>query len=474
MTLTATCYRSSVNANCILRSLASRTRGQRSYPQRNNDVTSIFYGQHRSMSTPSFPSPKDDDAKDTNNTSTKRKLTTSTATATTTSTADVASAVSKPSILPGLGVAASTAFGGFTMAAATTSAFAIPLSGIPVSIMLGMSIKNLVLSPSTDKDGNDATIYVPNDTSLKPGLTFATKTVLQTGIVAAAAKLSFVQLVTTGASCLPVVVASVGTGLTVIPMLARAAGLPTQMSLLLTAGTSICGVTAITALSPGINACNRDIAVAVANTVAFGTVGMLAYPYLFNYLAGASPEQVGMCLGVGIHDTSQVLGAALSYKETFGDEVAFQTAAVTKLIRNLGLAVSIPLLTYSYQKEIAAQEEGDKSNKKESLTEKPSLSGLNTFSKYIPPFLYAFLGMSALRTGGDLALTGDALAIFSQGMDFIGNDVSKYALGTAMAGVGLSTSASSLRGVGWKPFAVGGAGALVVGGTGFTVASMMV
>jgi uncharacterized membrane protein YadS len=59
-------------------------------------------------------------------------------------------------------------------------------------------------------------------------------------------------------------------------------------------------------------------------------------------------------------------------------------------------------------------------------------------------------------------------------MDFIGNDVSKYALGTAMAGVGLSTSASSLKGVGWKPFAVGASGALVVGGTGFTIATMMV
>jgi uncharacterized membrane protein YadS len=59
-------------------------------------------------------------------------------------------------------------------------------------------------------------------------------------------------------------------------------------------------------------------------------------------------------------------------------------------------------------------------------------------------------------------------------MNFIGNDVSKYALGTAMAGVGLSTSIDSLKGVGWKPFAVGGAGAMVVGGTGFTVASFLV
>ena len=123
------------------------------------------------------------------------------------------------------------------------------------------------------------------------------------------------------------------------------------MSLLLTAGTSICGVTAITALSPAIDAEKRDVAVAVANTVAFGTVGMLCYPYLFNALCGSS-EQVGMCLGVAIHDTSQVLGSAMSYRETFDDEVALRVAAVTKLTRNLGLAVAIPALTYAYKKEI--------------------------------------------------------------------------------------------------------------------------
>ena len=74
-------------------------------------------------------------------------------------------------------------------------------------------------------------------------------------------------------------------------------------------------------------ASNRDVAVAVANTVAFGTVGMLLYPYLFHHVCSSS-EQIGMCLGVAIHDTSQVLGSAMAYKETFGDELALKVAAV--------------------------------------------------------------------------------------------------------------------------------------------------
>lgn len=369
-----------------------------------------------------------------------------------------------PSLLPGIALSATTATAGFTAAEVMSSVMAIPLSGIPVSILLGIAIKNSIALHE----------------AFQPGVQYSTKTILQGGIVAVAAKLSFVELLTTGSAGLPVVLASVGAGLTFIPIAGRMAGLNKEMSLLLTAGTSICGVTAITALAPAINARNRDIAVAVANTVAFGTLGMLTYPYLFNVLC-ASSEQVGICLGVGIHDTSQVLGSAMAYKETFNDEVALKVAAITKLTRNLGLAVAIPGLTYVHaleQKKLS--EAGGVEVLKPSVSfhtsPKPvgeSLSGLNSFQKFVPPFLVAFVGMSSLRSTGDFML-GQDMEVFQQTMNFVGNDLSKYALGTAMAGVGLSTSVSSLRGVGWRPFAVGAAGALVVGGTGFAVASMII
>ncbi len=364
-----------------------------------------------------------------------------------------------PSLFPGIALSATTAAAGFTAAEVISSAIGIPLSGIPVSILLGMAIKNSVSIPE----------------AFQPGVQYSTKTILQGGIVAVAAKLSFVELLTTGSAGLPVVLASVGAGLTFIPIAGRMAGLNKEMSLLLTAGTSICGVTAITALAPAINAKNRDIAVAVANTVAFGTLGMLAYPYLFNVLCTSS-EQVGICLGVGIHDTSQVLGSAMAYKETFDDDVVLKVAAITKLTRNLGLAFAIPGLTYVHAMEQqklseVSGVEGLKKSAPYLLGE--SISGLNTFQKFVPPFLVAFVGMSCLRSTGDYML-GQDVEVFQHAMNFVGNDLSKYALGTAMAGVGLSTSASSLKGVGWKPFAVGGAGALVVGGTGFAVASMVV
>ena len=49
---------------------------------------------------------------------------------------------------------------------------------------------------------------------------------------------------------------------------------------------------------------------------------------------------------------------------------------------------------------------------------------------------------------------------------------SHYLLGTAMAAVGLSTSAAALKGVGPAPFAVGFAAALTVGAAGFCASSL--
>mmetsp|Transcript_8445 Transcript_8445/g.17612 ORF Transcript_8445/g.17612 Transcript_8445/m.17612 type:complete len:512 (-) Transcript_8445:178-1713(-) len=424
------------------------------------------------ISSQSDPSKNDDENSATNkadSSSTKKRPTTE----------------SPPSIAPGVALSAVTATTGFQIASVLGSALSVPISGIPASILLGILVNNTILRSRTPQSStnDDSPLSKYRDPALyKPGLTFSTKTILQTGIVAVAAKLSFFELAKTGAQGLPVVAASMGMGMLYIPFAGRMAGLKNELTYLLTAGTSICGVTAITALAPAINATNRDIAIAVANTVAFGTVGMLAYPYLFHSLC-ITPEQAGVCLGVSIHDTSQVLGSAMSYKEVYGEEMALKVAAVTKLTRNLGLIGAIPGLTYFHAKQQNASkvDAKDKNQYVEGKANiKDTMSGLVSFQKYVPSFLIAFLGMSTLRTIGDYTLIGDAAVspsstylAFQQTMDFIGNDFSKYALGTAMAGVGLSTSTDSLKGVGWRPFAVGGTGALVVGGTGFLVSSML-
>ena len=233
------------------------------------------------------------------------------------------------------------------------------------------------------------------------------------------------------------------------------------MSSLIAAGTSICGVTAITALSPAIKANERDTGVAVANVVAFGTLGMLTYPYLAHAVMDTS-EQVGLFLGLAIHDTSQVMGSALTYKMMYGDELALKVAAITKLTRNLCLAGVIPGLAYMH-----ARESGDV----------PTKFTMKDLQKFVPLFVVGFVGMACARSTGDMMLLNDSLAYgvmdatqWKEATGFLGNQASTVLLGTAMAAVGLNTSAKVFKGVGPKPFVVGMAGCGVTSLAGFGMA----
>ena len=216
-------------------------------------------------------------------------------------------------------------------------------------------------------------------------------------------------------------------------------------------------------VAPAIEADERDVAYAVANVVAFGLFGMLTYPYLAHAVLGSS-ETIGLFLGTAVHDTSQVVGAALTYKQVYGDDVVLRVATVTKLTRNIFLAGVIPLLTWMHLKNQGAYRAYGASGSK--------------ISSLVPGFVVGFLAMAVVRSLGDWTLTsqGAAFGMWSatqwasltkQLGDYW---ASQILLGTAMAAVGLNTNFAVFKGVGLKPFAVGMAGALVVGAVGMTMA----
>jgi uncharacterized integral membrane protein (TIGR00698 family) len=330
-----------------------------------------------------------------------------------------------------------------------------PISGIPVSIILGLAINNIILER-----------FPKLTEQLKHGFTAATKPVLQTGIVCVGAKLSAIDLLTTGLVGIPCVAASVSAGLIFIPWFGTRMGLTPKMSSLIAAGTSICGVTAVTAVAPAIKADQKEASFAIANVVAFGTLGMLTMPYVAHYMLPTS-QQVGLFLGLSVHDTSQVIGSALTYSSVFGDESVVKTAAVTKLTRNLLLAGVVPMMTIKH----AAFEPDSKQGR----------FSFDMVKKYTPVFVIGFVGMSCLRTVGDITLaeSGKAFLVLDKPSwtslyNFVGGPLgSQYLLGTALAGVGLTTKLSALKGVGYKPFLVGFSGACVVGGTGLLTSSLI-
>ena len=152
-----------------------------------------------------------------------------------------------------------------------------PVSGVPVAIVLGLLLRNTLPLPA----------------SLAPGLKFATTTILRAGIVLVGIRLSLFDVLKLGIAGLPVVLAAIATGLVFVTWFNKKLGLPPRLGTLIAAGTSICGVTAIVSVAPAIEADEREVAYAVANVVAFGLFGMLAYPYLAHSLLGSS-ETIGL------------------------------------------------------------------------------------------------------------------------------------------------------------------------------------
>jgi uncharacterized integral membrane protein (TIGR00698 family) len=364
---------------------------------------------------------------------------------------------SRLALLPGIAAAFLIMLAGFWLADVLGQALlraqglntSTPISGVPVAIVIGLLLRNLTPLPAV----------------LNPGLKFCVSTVLRLGIVLLGLRLSAFDVLWLGAAGVPVVLAAIATGLLFVTWFNKKLGLPPRLGTLIAAGTSICGVTAIVATAPAIKADEREVAYAVANVVAFGLFGMLTYPYLAHAWLGSS-ETIGLFLGTAVHDTSQVVGAALTYRQMYDDDVVLRVATVTKLTRNLFLAGVIPLLTWMHVR-ASHTAEGPR----------PKMR----WTAYVPGFVLGFLAMAVIRTIGDygmrssgeafgLIYSGDWTRVTSQLSDYWG---SRIFLGTAMAAVGLNTSFSVFQGVGVKPFVVGLAGAVAVGAAGLLMAVLL-
>lgn len=116
--------------------------------------------------------------------------------------------------------------------------------------------------------------------------------------------------------------------------LARIMGIDRKVGYLISAGTAICGGSAIAAISPVIKAKGNDTSISLAVIFTLNAIAMLIFPHIGS-LMGLTQQQFGMWSAIAIHDTSAVVGAAKSYGEQ-----ALQVATTVKLSRALWI---IPL-----------------------------------------------------------------------------------------------------------------------------------
>src|SRR5699024_9616174 len=267
-----------------------------------------------------------------------------------------------------------------------------------------------------------------------------------------------------GAWGLPLIVICISCGLFITLFFTNKMKQSKRLGTLIAGGTGICGVTAIMAISPVIKEKDNEISYAVANITIFGLIGMLFYPYLAHVFFSEEPIKAGLFLGTAIHDTAQVTGAALIYSQMYDIPKVVDVATVTKLTRNLFIIAVIPFVSYLFYK--GSSNKGDK-------------NVIPKWYKLVPLFVLGFLFLSFVRTIGDVTVTktGTAFGLFEPSTwenfyRFWSAFGSKYMLGLAMAGVGLSTDFKMFKGLGMKPFYIGLIAAVSVGLVSLIIVSL--
>ena len=254
----------------------------------------------------------------------------------------------------------------------------IGFAAIPVSLLcliIGIIIGNLVSLPS----------------SWVRGTNYVKKNILQIAIVFLGLKISLAQVLNVGFNSLTLIISVFLIVFVLGLILQRIFFKEKELIALIGIGTAICGVTAIMASSSVLKSKEKSVVIAVLIIVLWGSIGVFTYPF-FVELFFSSEISKGLFLGVVIQDTSQVLAASLIHFDINGNSVVLETATLTKLIRNLFLALLIPYLAIKVQSNSLNQ------------------TGLFIQAKNnIPVFVYGFIIFIFIRTICDQILVSSSI-----------------------------------------------------------------
>ena len=311
----------------------------------------------------------------------------------------------------------------------------LPLSPVMCAVVLGMLWRNTLGVPG----------WATN------GLKWAMHQLLRTGIALVGLRLTLAGASSIALTALPVALTCLTVALLAGLGLARLFGVGTRLGALLAIGTAVCGCTAVVAMSPVIRARHAETAFAVTCVVLFGCAAMLCYPWVAGRFFAASPVHAGIFLGTAIHDTSQVIGAGLIYSQQAQAPAALAAASVAKLLRNLSIAVLVPLAAWRARRHGAGGDEH---------AGEPRHAGLAPHAQLVPMFVVAFIAFIGVRTAGDALLGESALW---QAVVNTGYKASDLFLTCGMTAVGLSVSFIDMWRIGWRPLAAGLVVASLVG-----------
>ncbi len=262
---------------------------------------------------------------------------------------------------------------------------------------------------------------------ITPALKFTSKKVLKGAIILLGASLSVNTILSVGKMTFFVMIFTFAMCFGGGYFIRKLFGLNWKLSNLISAGTGICGGSAVAAIAPVIDADDKDIAFAMSSTFLFDMVMVALYPLMGKAL-GMSDIAYGIWAGTSVNDTASVVASGYAFSEAAGD-----FATMVKLTRTIAIIPTV--LAFAYistrmkQKEMKAANDGQKVN----------------LVKIIPWFIGGFLLLAVLNSIGFIPTAASGVM----------KSASKFLMVTALAAIGLNTSITDFKKAGLAPMFYG-------------------
>lgn len=169
------------------------------------------------------------------------------------------------------------------------------------------------------------------------------KFLLQASVVCLGFGMNLGEVIKVGRSGFLYTAVGISFALALGALLGRLLRVEKTQSFLISAGTAICGGSAIAALGPVTGANEEEMAVSLGTVFVLNSVALLTFPAI-GAAMHLSQTQFGLWSALAIHDTSSVVGAAAKY-----GAVALTIGTTVKLARALWI-VPVALATAAIRK----------------------------------------------------------------------------------------------------------------------------
>lgn len=280
------------------------------------------------------------------------------------------------------------------------------------ALLLGMMINPLV---------QDSGVY-------GHGVKFVSKRILKLGIILMGATLSVSQVLEVGKYSLFVMsftlLAAFGGGY----YLGKLFGMNWKLSGLISAGTGICGASAIAAIAPTIQAEDKDIAYSISATFIFDIVMVILFPIAGRYF-GMSDLGFGLWAGTAVNDTSSVVATGYAFSD-----IAGSFAIIVKLTRTLSIVPAVLIFSYI----------NERLNTKNSHMYGGNREKVN-IKNIFPWFILMFLAVVGMKSIG----------VISQTMGEDISSISKFFMVMSLGAIGLNTNFKEVSKSGFLPMVHG-------------------